>query len=1087
MKSFVSVLFRALLLISCIFTFLLPIQKARAQEEDIPNEFIFQVLLPPVWTISEAVFAYEINGKYYLPIAEISKDLDFFVDIETEGLYATGFAGGEDNTFTIEQKRNELIMNGQRESIPEDSILVSDYLATDDLYVQLELLNKIWPVEMSIDLSRLTINIEASEDLPFMKRKEREEKRKKIEERQVSLQERRKVLPQRPNPYSWFGKPAIDYQGTYTYDDEEDDLTGTNVFTGTQQIGKMLAEFSATFRLLRDRELERPDNVRLKFSRKSAGKDFLAPGIRNFEFGDVTLRQRDLISSTESGRGVVISNDNKDIFNEFDEITIEGTGPPGWEIELYNNEELIEFGIVPDDGLYFFEDVILNYGNNQIKLLFFGPQGQIREETRSYTAGGNMLPPGQLIYNAGFLDADREFILLANEPRTTPRGVIKTLSSSYGVNSWLTVFGNYTEIPENDKDRTYQTAGAAISTPVGLFETEAYNETAGGNALAVDYITSFLGIRTNLGVARFNDFESTDSGFGTNKKTFEADGQFNKLIKIASIPIGLRLNTTHTERKTGAPVTTVDFAQTLSAAGLRVSHSTTSRFNDFVHESTSAGITTTAREGPWQLRGSINYDIHPLFEMDSFTSELRYRAENSFQAALNFGHNFKSSDYQAGFQLGYDFKKVLASFESRYDKGDGWDFVLRATSSLNPYTPDGRYEFSSQQKRQASPINAHVYLDRDSDGEFGEGDEPLEGVRLRVGPGATKTETNEEGQILAYATADKLTNFQIEKSSLEDPYFVPATEGFSTIPARGGVIQASFPVVETGAIEGTVFRDDNNQYVAGLTLELLDEAGEVINTVVSAFDGYYAFEFVRPGPYSIRAEASHNVALLENVTSVTADELFVYGNDLLVQIPEHLAKRRTSNNSAQTFGPFTEGDPEHTYGPFIQDVNPAPGFAGETEPFGPPLPALEPENEPLGPVDHNPQTLASPPTPEIEAKTELQIQPSQDPDNTAIQEARFKAHNEAARLVIEATDQLTFSVLPATEPNKIKIQISETIWGAQTEQEIQIADKSYNYSIEQTPNGPVLVIASDHAIALKRSMALPGKAGADSRLVIDVN
>ena len=43
-----------------------------------------------------------------------------------------------------------------------------------------------------------------------------------------------------------------------------------------------------------------------------------------------------------------------------------GVGPPGWEIELYNNNELIDFGEVPGDGLYFFEDVVLGYGNNQI-------------------------------------------------------------------------------------------------------------------------------------------------------------------------------------------------------------------------------------------------------------------------------------------------------------------------------------------------------------------------------------------------------------------------------------------------------------------------------------------------------------------------------------------------------------------------------------------------------------------------------------------------------------------------------------------------------------------------------------------------
>ena len=939
-KSLSRVLFQALLLAACIFTLLLPAKTTSAQEELIPNEFIFQVLLPPKWFISEAVFAYEYKGKYYLPIAEFSRDLDFFVEAESARQYASGFAGGEDNRFTIDAQRGELIFRGEKESIATDSILVSDDLATDDVYVQLELLNKIWPVEMSLDLSTLTVVIEAEQDLPFMQRKERQEKAKKLEERRNAREERKKLLPRRENPYQLFGKPVIDFQGTYTYDDEEDDLTGTSVFTGVQQLGKLIADYSATFRHKKDFEIDEPESVRMKLSRKSAGTEYLLPGVRNIEFGDVNLRQRELVSNTENGRGLVVSNDNRDRFNEFDRITIEGTGPPGWEIELYNNEELIEFGLVPDDGEFFFEDVILNFGNNQIKLLFFGPQGQVREELRSYNAGGNMLSPGDMRYNVGFLDHDRDFILLENDPRTTPRGVVKTGELAYGVTRWLTVFGNYTDVPLDDKDRSYVTAGASASTPIGLAEVELYNELGGGNALALDFITSFFDIRANIGFARFNDFESTEASFGTSRKTYETTAQFNKQLKLFSMPLGLRLNTTHTERKTGLPVTSVDTAQTLSRSGLRFTHSTTSRFNDFVHETSSGGVSATWRQGQWQLRGNMNYTIHPEFDLTSANSELRYRTDDKFQAAINAGHNFLTSDYNFGLQLGYDFDTVLGTVESRYDRGEGWDFILRATTSLNPYTPDGSYALTSQQKRQYAPINAEVFLDRNHDGEFNGEDEALEGVKLIVGQGTSRSETTDEGLILVNAPSDKITNFRVDPSSLEDPYYQPGTEGFSTVPARGNVIEASFPIIETGAVEGSVFREDNNKAVPGLTLELFDENGEKVSEVVSAFDGYYAIEFVKPGTYSIKANPSHGVSVLENMFTLTPEDLFVYGNDLYIHIPQ--TARNTVPSANELYGPFLNNEnpsvnpdemPADILGPF-NDVEPA---AGEStlETFGP--------------------------------------------------------------------------------------------------------------------------------------------------------
>ncbi|MEM7680092.1 MAG: hypothetical protein AAF182_03720, partial [Pseudomonadota bacterium] len=609
---------------------LIPAKTALAQyEQDFPNEFIFQVTLPPQWLISEALFAYEVDGKYYLPINELADSFNFFIDTEIDRGNATGFAGNEENTFSIDQGRNEFSIKGEINTLGEDAILVSEFLATDDLYVQLEVLNAIWPVNMRIELATLSVVVEAEETLPFVQKRIREDKLQKVASRKEEAERRSKILPRRENPYKMLGKPVIDYQATYTFDDENKTLTGSNVFTGVQQIGKLLAEFSANFRMEdnpgEDKKIVRPDNVRLLLSRKSAGEEYLVPGVRNFQAGDVSLRQRNLISNTENGRGVFVSNDNNDRFNEFDTITIEGTGPPGWDIELYNNDQIIEFSQVPENGQYFFEDITLNFGNNLIKILLFGPQGQVREETRSFVAGGNMLSPGNFIYNAGFADSNREFILLDNEARSSPRGVVKTVETSYGVNQWLTMFGNFSEIPEQDETHTYVTFGGVASTPIGLVEAEAYNEIGGGNALALDYITEVLGVRSNIGAAIYNDFESTDSGFDEGVKTFETSAQFNKNVNIFSLPLGLRLNTLHTERKTGSPVTNVDTAQTISRAGVRLSHNTTSRFTDYAHDTSSGSLTTTVREGPWQLRGSFNYSIYPEFDLSSVTSDLRYR------------------------------------------------------------------------------------------------------------------------------------------------------------------------------------------------------------------------------------------------------------------------------------------------------------------------------------------------------------------------------------------------------------------------------------------------------------------------------
>ncbi len=1030
-------------------------KNAAAQTESIPNEYIFRVLLLPDWTISEAIFAYELNGKYYLPLQELSDDFEFFADIEVENKLAQGFASKEENNFTIDGGRNELIVRGNRESLSEDAVLVSDFLATDDLYVQLEVLNAIWPISFNIDLANLTIFVETGEDLSFMRDRERKKKQKIAGVRKEQKFREKELLPRRDNDYQLLGAPVVDYQATYTFDTEEDNLVGTNNFSGLQNIGKMQADFSANYRL-EEGNIERPDSIRLKFSRRSVGDEYLfIPGLRKIEAGDVTLRQRDLVANSSAGRGVTISNDNQSRDNEFDRITVEGVGPPGWEIELYNNEELIDFSTVPDDGLFFFEDVILGFGNNEIKILFFGPQGQVKEELRRYTAGGNMLSPNEFKYSAGLLDSDREFILLDNEARTQPRGVAKNLNTAYGVNKAVTVFGTYAELPNSDKNRKYLTAGAVASTPIGLFEAEAYKQLARGRAISVDYITKFFGIRSNIAASVFRDFESEASGFDLNRKRNEIRGQLSRNVKFFSIPIGLRFNVLRTKRETGIRTTDLDFTQTLSRSGVRVSNSSRMRLLDDRHESSTGGLTTTVREGPWQFRGTLNYEIYPRSLISTGSGEVRYRDKNNFQAALNASRDFQTAAYRVGVQTGYDFKRFLGTVESAYERGMGWEFVLRASTSLHPYTEDNSYALSSVSQRNASPVKAFVFLDKDADGEFNGDDEPIEGAKIKYGGGKSKTKTDENGYVIASVPSDKLQNVRLDTASLIDPYYISAYDGFSTVPIKGKMIETIFPVIETGSIEGSVYRKSSNRAVAGLELNLVNEAGETVLSVETAFDGFYVFEFVPPGSYSVQTDSSHVVGLLENSASIVPQDLYVYGHDVFIDDANMMIMEEASFNIEPAAGGMelgVFGPPEEAFGPAKMVIEQAAVEAAVQE------------------------------TPEQKISD---IQPAAGSSQTIIRNPRFKTHNGKSRFVAEFSNEIDYEVLESDKTDQVQVVIKNALLEKNQTLQAQIETAMYESKIEQQDGNVVISISNENSIQLQFVSILPALQNGERRFLID--
>ncbi len=1036
-----------------------------------PEEYIFRVLMPPQWTIADAVFAYQFKGSYYLPIIELAEAYEFFVEAETDRAYATGFAGREENTFTIDGEKNELIVKGERRELPVDALLPPEYLPDgDDIYVQLEVLNEIWPVRMWVELSAITIYADAEEELSFVRRKQREEKRDIFESRKA-LKGDIPDLPYHENPYQWFGKPVLDLQSTFSYDMDHRTLTGSNSISGSQQLAKFAADYSATYGFV-EGKLRRPESIRLKFKRQAVGEDdLLVPTLKSLEFGDISLGQRDLVGNSASGRGAVVSNTPSVKTREFDRITVEGTGPPGWELELYNNNELLEFGVIEGDGEYRFEDVVLNFGNNRIRVIMYGPQGQVREVVEEHKVAGGLMAPGEFRYRGGFVDTDRQLIRLEEPDPSEPDPIVtQNAEFSYGLNQWLTLFGSYTRTPFDNEIEKYYTGGLSVGTSIGAAEVEAYRNINGGKAVDTRFITQILGVRLNLRSAFFSKFESEEAGQGDNAKKFEAELQAHTNIPLPFIPVAFGLNVLHREFRNGDVNTDVDTSQTFTGGGLRFGHGTTSRFVNEIHQASTGDFNVTWNKGNWQTRGAFNYTIHPKAELSSGTTEIRYNPRDDFQAAVNLQHAFPDSITTIGTQLGYDFKDILASIDANYRQERGWQFIMRASTSLNPYYPDRSYRLSSLSKRNHSPVFGRVFVDRDGDGTFSEGDEPIEGARLQIDRGRSQEVTNKDGFIVSTMPSDQITAVMVDESSLQDPYFKPAIEGYSTTGLRGTMPGFDFPVVETGAIDGTVWGDPSGKPISGMILQLVREDGTVYMTTDTAFDGYYAFEFILPGTYTVRADPSYRVNVPDETVTVSSEELFAFGVDLYLLEPaaEESAADQADGESggvAQTYHAPAVLGTEQPAPASPQDGGSSPA-AGDIPNGGAPS------------VEESLPDLGSSPVMEDVFDREI---PS------IVKNVRIGEHPDKVRLVLDLSAPASYTIDEGEEGLVILIDLPNSTWEAPVSDELQYSMVFKGFNMEPLPEGGSrMILRARGAMRVKHHEILPASGEQGPRLVIDV-
>ena len=111
----------------------------------------------------------------------------------------------------------------------------------------------------------------------------------------------------------------------------------------------------------------------------------------------------------------------------------------------------------------------------------------------------------------------------------------------------------------------------------------------------------------------------------------------------------------------------------------------------------------------------------------------------------------------------------------------------------------------------------------------------------------------------------------IDESSLADPMLVPKKALQVVVPRPGVPAEVEIGLVGGGDIEGAIVKS-GGVAIEGLDIELVDAAGKLIATARSDFDGFFLFERVPYGRYSLRvAKDSAAAAGLMEALDATAE------------------------------------------------------------------------------------------------------------------------------------------------------------------------------------------------------------------------
>src|SRR5439155_24335770 len=94
----------------------------------------------------------------------------------------------------------------------------------------------------------------------------------------------------------------------------------------------------------------------------------------------------------------------------------------------------------------------------------------------------------------------------------------------------------------------------------------------------------------------------------------------------------------------------------------------------------------------------------------------------------------------------------------------------------------------------------------------------------------------------------------VDVTSLDDPMLVPKKALQVVVPRPGIPADVEIGLVGGGDVEGVLMKS-GELGLEGVDLELIDSAGKVTGTARTDFDGFFLFERVSYGSYTIRVSA----------------------------------------------------------------------------------------------------------------------------------------------------------------------------------------------------------------------------------------
>ena len=775
------------------------------------------------------------NETAYLPLKEVFDFLKIKNSFGTNMDSIEGFFIYPKDLYVIDKVNNKIKFQDKIFDLKPTDLIRTE----TGLYLKSDYLGDVFGLTCSFNFRSLSVTMNTKAELPAIREMQLEQMHKNI----VLLKGEKKADTTIKRKYPLFHLGMADWSVINTKE-----ITG-NGFT---RIGLNLGAIVAggeTNVYLNYNSTERFDVNKQYWMWKLVNNS--SSTVRQVIVGNIFPQATSSIYGAVTG--VQVSNTPTTYRKSFGTYRLSNKTEPGWLVELYVNNVMVNYTKADASGFYTF-DVPLVYGNSSIKVRFYGPWGEERSKEENISIPFNFLPLHQLEYTAtaGIVDDEQ-------------KSKLARLNINYGLGTHITVGGGieYLSTVTSGKSMPFLTASVRLGSNLLVSGEHTYGVRSKGvityrlpsnflfEANYIKYEKGQTAIRS--GLKSFNNY------LEERKVVFSMPFRTKKIVAFSRFSFNQLL-------LTNMKYTTAEFVLSAMTAGINTNFTTSVVYSDpknpLTYTNFSIGLRATKGI---RITPQIQYE-YKVKNFSMLKCELEKNLFNKGFMNISYEKNIahQTHYFTAGIRYNFSFAQTSVSITK---SNEATSTIQSARGSLLYNDKSQTLRFKNQSSVGRGGLVMVAFLDMNNNGVHDKDEPKLPGLKLRINGG--NVVHNKRDTSLSITGLEAYNNYYIEldRNCFDNVAWQikKSTMNVSIEPNHFKLIEV--PVAVMGEVSGTVYlkNDKGESGLGRIIVNIYDSNSNLIAHTLSEPDGYFTFAGLLPGHYSATIDTAQLLKL--NMTS----------------------------------------------------------------------------------------------------------------------------------------------------------------------------------------------------------------------------